>query len=82
MDDVMRAETKKNTRWKEDLFFTVKLALQKLPKYYLAVTQTIDMFFISARMVDPFWKLRSSRKWGKLMDINFQDMTSYTTQYH
>ena len=34
MDGVMRALAKKKTQWKEDLFFAVKLARQKLSKYY------------------------------------------------
>ena len=32
MDGVMRALAKKRTQWKEDLFFAVKLARQKLAK--------------------------------------------------
>jgi hypothetical protein len=32
MDGVMRALAKKRTPWKEDLFFPVKLARQKLSK--------------------------------------------------
>jgi len=34
MDGVMRALAKKQTPWKEDFFFAVKLARQKLSKYY------------------------------------------------
>jgi hypothetical protein len=34
MDGVMRALAKKKTQWQEDLFFAVKLARQKLSKYY------------------------------------------------
>jgi len=34
MDGVMRALAKKKTQWKEDLFFAVKCAWQKLSKYY------------------------------------------------
>ena len=33
MDGVMRTSAKKKTQWKEDLFFAVKLARQKLSKY-------------------------------------------------
>jgi len=39
MDGVMRALAKKKPQWKEDLFFAVKLAQQKLSKYYAEVTQ-------------------------------------------
>jgi len=38
MDGVMRDLAKKKTQWKEDLFFAVKLARQKLAKYYAEVT--------------------------------------------
>jgi len=81
MDVVMRALAKKKTQWKEDLFFTVKCARQKLSKYYTEVTPTTGMLLITAHILDPFQKLRSFRKWGKGMDINPEDETSYTTQY-
>jgi hypothetical protein len=69
------------TQWKEDLFFAVKCARQKLSKYYTEVTPTTDMLLIMARILDPFRKFRSFRKWDKDMDINPEDETSYTTQY-
>jgi len=78
---VMRALAKKKTQWKEDLFFAVKLARQKLSKYYAEVTPMTGMLLISAHILDPFRKLRSFRKWDKGMDINPEDETSYTTQY-
>jgi len=81
MDGVMRALAKKKTPWKEDLFFAVKLARQKLPKYSAEVTPTTGMLLISAHILDLFRKLWSFRKWNKGMDINVEDETSYTTQY-
>jgi len=39
------------------------------------------MLLISAHILDPFRKLRLCRKWGKGMDINPEDETSYTTHY-
>jgi len=81
MDGVMQALAKKKSEWKEDLFFAVKLARQKLSKYYAEVTPTPGMNLISAHILDPFRKLRSFRKWDKGMDINPEDETSYTTQY-
>jgi len=81
MDGVMRALAKKETQWKEDLFFAVKLARQKLSKYYAEVTPTTLMLLISAPILDPFWKLRSFRQWHNGMDINPEDETSYTTHY-
>jgi len=81
MDGVLRALAKKKTQWKEDLFFAVKLAQQKLSKYYAEVIPTMGMLLISAHILDPFRKLRSFRKWDKGMHINPEDETSYTTQY-
>jgi hypothetical protein len=81
MDGVMRALAKKKTRWKEDLFFAVKLAQQKLSKYYSEVTPSTGMLLISAQILDPFMKLRLFRKWDKGMDIDPEDETSYTAQY-
>jgi len=81
MDGVMKASAKKKTPWNADLFFAVKLAQQKLSKYYAEVTPTMGMLLISAHILDPFRKLRSFRKWDQGMDINPEDETSYTTQY-
>jgi len=39
------------------------------------------MLLISAHILDPFWRSQLFRKWGKEMDINPKDETSYTTQY-
>jgi hypothetical protein len=61
MDGVMRALAKKKTPWKKDLFFAVKLARQKLSKYYAEVTPTTGMLLISAHKLDPFRKLQSFR---------------------
>jgi len=58
MDGVMRALATKRTQWIEDLFFAVKLARQKLSKYFAEVTPTTDMLLISAYILDSFRKLR------------------------
>jgi len=81
MDGVIRALIKKKTPWREDLFFAVRLAGQKLSKYYAEVTLLMGMLPISAHIVDSFRKLRSFRKWDKGMDINPEGEKSYTTQY-
>jgi len=81
MDGVMRAMAKKKTPWKEDLFYAVKLARQKLSKYYAEVTPMMGKLLISVHILDTFRKLRSFRKWDKGMDTNPEDETSYTTQY-
>jgi len=81
MHGVMRALAKKKTPWKEYFFFTVKLAQQKLSKYYAEVTPTTGMHPVSAHLLDPFRKLRSFRKWVKGININTEDKRSYTTQY-
>jgi hypothetical protein len=57
MDSVMQALAKKNTQWKEDWFFAVKLARQKLSKYYAEVSPMTGMFLISLHILDPFRKL-------------------------
>jgi len=57
MDGMMRALATKKTQWKEDLFFAVKLARQKLSKYYAEVTPTMGMLLISAQILDMFRKL-------------------------
>jgi hypothetical protein len=57
MDGVMRALPKKKTQWKEDLFFTVKLAQQKLSKYYAEVTPTMGILMISGQTLEMFRKL-------------------------
>jgi len=79
MDGVMRPLAKEKTQWKEDLFFAMKLAWQKLSKYYAEVTPTTGMLVISVHILDLFRKLRSFRKWDMGMDINSEDETSYTT---
>jgi len=81
MDCVIQALAKTKTQWKEDLFLAVKFARQKLSKYYAEVIPTTGMPLISAHILDPFWKLRSFRKWDKGMDVNPEDETFYTTQY-
>jgi len=81
VDGVMRFLAKEKTQWKEDLFFAVKFARQKLSKYYAKVTPMTGMLLMSAHILDPFRKLRSFRKWDQRMDINPEDETSYTTQY-
>ena len=81
IDGMMRALAKKKTQWKEDLYFAVKFARQKLSKYFTEVTPTTGMLLISAHILDPFWMLRSFRKWDKIIYINPEDEISYPTQY-
>jgi len=57
MDGGMRALPTKKTPWKQDLFFAVQLAWQKLSKYYAEVTPTTGMLLISAHIVDLFWEV-------------------------
>jgi hypothetical protein len=58
MDGVKQALAKKKTQWKEDFFFVVKLARQKMATYYAEVNSTMGMHLISAHILDPFRKLR------------------------
>jgi len=62
MDGVLWALATKRTKWKENLFFTVKLARQKLSKYYAEVTSTMGMELISSHILDPVRKLWLFRK--------------------
>ena len=80
MDSVMRALARKKTPWKEDLFFTVKLARQKLSKYYGEVTPKTGMLSISVHNLNPFRKLRSFRQSDKGLDIEPENETSDTIQ--
>jgi len=81
LDGVMRQLAKKNTPSKEDLYFAVKLAQQKLSKYCVEGTPTMGVLLISAHILDPFRKLRLFREWDKGKHIHPKDETSYTTQY-
>jgi len=81
MDGIMWALTKKQTRWNEDLEYAVKFAWPKLSKCYREVTPTAGMLRISALILDRFQMLWSFTKWDKVMDMNPEDETSYTTQY-
>jgi hypothetical protein len=81
MHGMMRTLAQHNSQWNEDLFFAVKLARQKLSKYYLEVTPKTYMVRIYPQILNPFLKLRSCTMWDKGMDINPEDETSYSTQY-
>ena len=65
MDGVMIAVAKKKTQWKEDLFFAVELARQKLSKYDAEVTPSTGMRVIAAHIRNPVRMLRLFRKWDK-----------------
>jgi hypothetical protein len=56
---VMPGLAKKNTQWRDDLFFPVKFARQNLSKYYADLTPMTGMLVISAHIINPFRKLRS-----------------------
>ena len=81
MHGVMRALAKKKTEWRNNLFFVVKLARQKISKYYAEETPTTGMLLISAHILDPIRRLRSLKMWDKGLDRNPEDKTSHTTQY-
>ena len=81
MDVVMRASAKKKIPWMEDMFLAVKLARQKLSKYYAQVTPTMGMLRISTHLLNSLRKLKSFRKWDKGIDLNPEDHTSYTTHH-
>jgi hypothetical protein len=68
---------KQQTESKEDSFFAVKLARQKLTNYYNAVTPTMGILLYSAQILDPVRKLLLFTPWNKGMDISPEDGTSY-----
>jgi len=59
----------------------MEFARQKQFKYNADATPMAWMLFISADILDPFWKLPSFRKWDKEMDINPEKAAFDTTQY-
>jgi len=73
---------RRKTQRKQDLFFSVKLTQQRLPKYSVEATPTSTMLLLSTYIRDLFRKLRLSRRWATGMGINPKHETSYTTQYH
>jgi len=81
IDCVMWALAKQKTQWKEDIYFAVKFARQKLSTYYVQVTPATGMPLISPHILVPFRKLQSFTKCDKEMEINPEDETLYTTQY-
>jgi len=81
MDGVMWALAKKKTPWKEDLYFAMKLARQKLSKNYVVVTPTAGMLVSSANIFDHFHWSRWVVMCDTWMDITLEDNTSYTTKY-
>jgi len=81
MDGIGWALAKKRTQQNEDMYYAIKLALQKPSKYYAEVTPTNGMDFILAPILDPFRKFRSFWSGNKGMDVYPGDETSSTT-YH
>jgi len=82
MDCIMQDLANENTQLKEHLFFAVKLAWQKPSKYFPEVTPIIFLLVISIYLLDTFQKLKSFWKWEKVIDIDPEDKTLYTTQFH
>ena len=54
MDGIIQTLPQKKARWKENFFFAMKLAWQKLSKYCAEVTPSTGMVLISAHILDPF----------------------------
>ena len=57
IDGVTQALPKQKIQWKEDLFFAMKLARQKVSIYHAEMTLTMGMLLISAHILDSFRKL-------------------------
>jgi len=78
MDGVMRVLAEKKTQRKEDLYFAVKVAPQKLSKAFTQVTSMTGLHVISAHILDPFRELESFRKWDMVIYIKPEDESSYS----
>jgi hypothetical protein len=59
LDGIIQGLAKKKTQWKEEFFFAVKLARQKLSKYHATLTPMTGMLLISIYIFHRFWKLLS-----------------------
>jgi len=81
LDGVLWASANMMTQWKEELFFAVKFAPQKLSNYFVELTCLTGMVYISAHILNSFRKLWLYRKCDYRMDINLEDKISYTTNY-
>jgi len=80
MDGIMPAWAKMRTEWKEDLYFAFKIMRQKLCEWYIEVTSTMGMDFISAHILDSFRMLWLFRMWPHGIEKNPPDETFYTTE--
>jgi len=78
MNDIMCALVENTAQRKEDLYFAVTFAWQKLSKNNAEVTPTMGMRLNSVHFLHPFWKLWSFKMWDKGMDITLEDETFYT----
>jgi hypothetical protein len=81
MDSIMWPLAKWRTQWMEDLYTTACWVWHKWTIYYAEVTLTSGMPHRLAHIVDPFWKLRTFRKWDKGMDIHPDAKTLYRIQH-
>jgi len=59
MDAIIRNLVEKKNQWKQELFFAMKLARQKLSKHHAELTPMTGMLLNSVYILDPFQKLRS-----------------------
>jgi hypothetical protein len=59
----------------------VKLATQKLSKYYADVTAMTGLLLISVHILNPFWNLQLFRKWDNGMVTNSEDEIFYISHY-
>jgi len=80
MDSVMLTLAIIKSQCKEDLFFTVKFAQEKLSKCFTAVTPMTGMLLISVNILNSYCKFWSIVKWHKEMDVNSEVETLNTTQ--
>jgi len=73
----MHALGNKKTQWKEDLYFGLKIACNRVCKYYSQVTPEMGMLPVPTQILNPFGKFQPFRIWDKAMDINTENNGSF-----
>jgi len=58
MDGMRLALAKKKTQWKQDLYFRMKVAGQKMPKYFAELAAMTGLLLMSAHILGLLRKLQ------------------------
>jgi len=68
-------------QWLQAMYFAVSVARRMMSKPNAEFTTMSCLHLISEHIFNSFWKVRSFRKWDKVMTINCGDEPSFTVQY-